>query len=151
MSLFPQMEDFSMDYMDLIYLGRVTNSSSTLSVIAGMDAVSRHRDILVLVVQWFQEGHQVLVVGQLLCNRERHHHHVDRWVTFSEGAEQWGDGTVQLLHGTPRRGWWIAVVLGVAHPWHWKEYLEKLKGQFPKKLPPCVVIVIIKLPIKITF
>lgn len=40
-----------MDYMDLIYLGRVTNSSSTLSVIAGMDAVSRHRDILVLVVQ----------------------------------------------------------------------------------------------------
>lgn len=87
----------------------------TLTVVAGMDAVSRHGDVLVLVVERLQEGHQVLVVREFLRDGEGHHHHVDGRVALCEGAEQGGDGTVQLLHRALRRGGRVAVVLGITH------------------------------------
>lgn len=94
---------------------------STLTVVAGVDAVARHRDVLSLAVQRLQEGHQVLVVGQFLGDGERHDHHVDGCVAFCEGAEQRRDGTVQLLHRAFRCGRRVAVVLGVTHPCRDKE------------------------------
>lgn len=92
--------------------------SRTLDVIAGVDAVPRHGNVLVRVVQRLQEGNQVLVVGQLLCDGEGHHHHFDRPFAFGERVEQRGDGPVKLLHGAPRGRWRIAVVLGITHPWN---------------------------------
>lgn len=89
---------------------------ATLAVVAGVDAVAGHGDVLSLAVQRLQEGHQVLVVGQLLGHGEGHHHHVDGRVAFCEGAEERGDGAVQLLHRALGRGRRVAVVLGVAHP-----------------------------------
>lgn len=71
----------------------------TLSAVAGVDAVARQRHILVLAVERLQEGHQVLVMRELLGDGEGHHHHVDGRVALGEGAEQRGDRAVQLLHG----------------------------------------------------
>lgn len=107
---------------------------ATLTVVAGVDAVARHGDVLSLAVQRLQEGHQVLVVGQFLGDGERHHHHVDGRVAFCEGAEQRRDWTVQLLHRAFRCGWRVAVVLGVTHPCRdtevrWWEI--KQRGQSP--------------------
>lgn len=99
-------------------VSKLLASRVTLGVVAGVDAVARHGHILVLGVQRLQEGHQVLVMGQLLCDGERHHHHVDRRVAFCEGTEQRRDRTVELLHGALWRGWRVAVVLGVTHSWH---------------------------------
>lgn len=90
--------------------------ADTLSVVAGVNAVARHGHVLGLVVQRLQEGHQVLVMRELLGDGEGHHHHVDGSVTFCECAEQRRDGTVQLLHCALGRGWGVAVVLGVTHP-----------------------------------
>lgn len=95
--------------------------SRTLGVVAGVNAVPRHRNVLMRVVQRLQEGHQVLVVRQLLGDGEGHHHHVDRGVAFGERAEERGDGPVKLLHGTPRRRRRIAVILGITHPWNNKK------------------------------
>lgn len=82
-----------------------------------MNAVAGQGDVLVLVVERLQEGHQVLVVRQLLRHGEGHHHHVDGRVALRQRAEQRGDGPVQLLHGALGRGRGVAVVLGVAHAW----------------------------------
>lgn len=90
--------------------------SVTLIVVAGVDAVAGHGDVLGLAVERLQEGHQVLVVGQFLGDGKGHHHHVDRRVAFREGAEQRRDGAVQLLYGALRCGRGVAVVLGVTHP-----------------------------------
>lgn len=108
----------------------------TLSVVAGVDAVPRHRDVLVLVVERLQEGHQVLVVRQLLGHREGDDHHVDGRVALGEGAEQRGDGPVQLFHRALRRGRRVAVVLGVTHPWT-RKTLEEIQD---KKSHFCITV-----------
>lgn len=84
-------------------------------IVSGMDAVSRQRDVLVLVIHCFQEGDQVLVVGELLGHREGHHHHVDGCLAFSQSPEERWDWSVELLHCALGSGWCVAVVLGVAH------------------------------------
>lgn len=88
----------------------------TLIVVARVDAVAGHRDVLVLVVERLQEGNQVLVVRQLLGHGEGHHHHIDGGLALRQGAEQRGYGAVELLHRALRRGGGVAVVLGVTHP-----------------------------------
>ena len=82
-----------------------------------MNAVAGEGDVLVLVFQRLQEGHQVLVVRQLLRHREGHHHHVDRRLALRQGAEQRGDGSVELLHGALGGGRGVAVVLWITHAW----------------------------------
>lgn len=92
------------------------HSGVTLTVEAALDAVPRQSHVLVLAVERLEEGHQVLVVRQLLGDGEGHDHHADLHVAFREGAEQRGDRIWQLLHGALRRGRRVAVVLGVTHP-----------------------------------
>lgn len=94
------------------WLGWPRTSSA---VIASVNAVARQRDVLVRVVERFEEGDQVLVVGELLGHWEGDHHHVDGRVALSEGTEERWDGSVQLLHGALGGGWSVAVVLWVAH------------------------------------
>lgn len=55
-------------------------------------------------------------MGQLLCDGERHHHHVYGGVSFGQSAEERRDGPVQLLDRALRRRRRVAVVLGVTHP-----------------------------------
>ena len=92
----------------------------TLCVVAGVNAVAGEGDVLVLVFQRLQEGHQVLVVRQLLGHGEGHHHHVDGRLALRQGAEQRGDWTVELLHGALGGGRGVAVVLGITHAWYRK-------------------------------
>lgn len=84
-------------------------------IVGGMDAVSRQRDVLVLILHGFQEGDQVLMVGELLSHREGDHHHVDGCLAFGESPEQRWDWSVELLHCALGCGRCVAVVLGVAH------------------------------------
>lgn len=87
-----------------------------MSVVAGVDTVAGQRDVLRVGVERLEEGHQVLVMGELIRDGEGHHHHVDGRVALRQGAEQRGDRAVQLLHGALRCGRSVAVVLGVTHP-----------------------------------
>jgi len=89
----------NMDKILIVAETILQSSSLTLSVVAGVDTVARQGDVLRLAVERLQEGHQVLVMGELLGDGEGHHHHVDGGVALREGAEQRGDRTVQLLHG----------------------------------------------------
>lgn len=87
----------------------------TLRVVAGVDAVPGQRDVVMRVLQRLQEGHQVLVIGQLFSHREGHHHHVDGCVSVGQRSEERGDRPLQLLHCALGRRRRVAQVLRVTH------------------------------------
>lgn len=84
-------------------------------LIGVVEARLRQRDILMLLLQRLQERHEVLMVRELLGHGERHHHHVDRSVSISEGPEEWRDRRMEVLHRAFGSGRGLAVVPGVTH------------------------------------
>lgn len=70
---------------------------------------------MALAVERLQERHEVLVVGKLLGDGERHDHHVNGGVAFGQSAEERRDWPVQLLYGALGGGRTVVVSPGVTH------------------------------------
>ncbi len=80
-------------------------------------AAAGQGDVVALAVQRLQERHEVLVVGKLLGDGERHDHHVYGGVAFGQSAEERRDWPVQLLYGALGGGRTVVVSPGVTHSW----------------------------------